>query len=50
MHEIIPWPVEMIPEKMVEKELVKQGVVKLLSTLNKREQEILRLYFVLNVS
>lgn len=48
MHEIIPWPVEMIPEKMVERALVKQGVAKLLSTLDKREEEIVRLYFGLN--
>jgi len=45
MQEIIPGPVEMILEKMVERQLVKQGVVKLLKTLNKREEEIVRLYF-----
>lgn len=44
----MPGPVEMIPEKMVERQLKKQGVVKLLNTLNKREAEILRLYFGLN--
>jgi len=48
MQEIIPGPVEMILEKMVERQLVKQGVVKLLNTLNKREEEIVRLYFGLN--
>jgi len=48
MQEIIPGPVEMILEKMVERQLVKQEVVKLLNTLNKREEEIVRLYFGLN--
>ncbi|XP_073225362.1 RNA polymerase sigma factor sigD, chloroplastic isoform X2 [Cicer arietinum] len=48
LKEIMPGPVEMIPEKMVERQLKKQGVVKLLNTLNKREAEILRLYFGLN--
>lgn len=48
MQEIIPGPVEMIPEKMVEGQLMKQGVVKLLNTLEKREEEIVRLYFGLN--
>lgn len=38
----------MIPEKMVEGQLMKQGVVKLLNTLEKREEEIVRLYFGLN--
>jgi DNA-directed RNA polymerase sigma subunit (sigma70/sigma32) len=47
MQEIIPGS-EMIPEKMVERQLVKQGVVKLLNTLNKREEEIVILYFGLN--
>ncbi|KAL5078098.1 hypothetical protein RYX36_017082 [Vicia faba] len=46
--EIIQGPDEMIPEKMVERKLVKEGVVKLLSTLNKREEEIVRLYYGLN--
>jgi len=48
MQDIIAGPVEMIPEKMVERQLVKQGVVKLLNTLNKREEEIVILYFGLN--
>ncbi|CAK8565030.1 unnamed protein product [Lathyrus sativus] len=48
LTEIISGPDEMIPEKMVERVLVKQGVVKLLSTLDTREQEIVRLYFGLN--
>lgn len=48
LKEIIPGPVEMIPEKMVERQLMKQGVVKLLNTLDKREEEIVRLYFGLN--
>ena len=48
MQDIIEGPVEMIPEKMVERQLVKQGVVKLLNTLNKREEEIVILYFGLN--
>ncbi|XP_057458999.1 RNA polymerase sigma factor sigD, chloroplastic [Lotus japonicus] len=48
LQDILPGPVEMIPEKMVERQLVKQGVVKLLNTLNKREAEIVSLYFGLN--
>ncbi|GAU38917.1 hypothetical protein TSUD_119830 [Trifolium subterraneum] len=43
--EIIPGPVQMIPEKMVERQLIKEGVAKLLNKLNKREEEIVRLYF-----
>ena len=48
MQDIIPGPVEMIPEKMVERQLVKQEVVNLLNTLTKREAEIIRLHFGLN--
>ncbi|XP_061366141.1 RNA polymerase sigma factor sigD, chloroplastic [Gastrolobium bilobum] len=48
LQEIMPGPVEMIPEKMVERQLIKQEVVKLLKTLNKRETEIVRLHFGLN--
>ncbi|XP_058759351.1 RNA polymerase sigma factor sigD, chloroplastic isoform X4 [Vicia villosa] len=48
LKDIIPGPVEMTPEKMFEREQVKEGVVKLLSTLNKREEEIVRLYYGLN--
>lgn len=48
MQEIIPGPVEMIPEKMVERQLMKQGVVKLLNMLTKREAEIVMLRFGLN--
>lgn len=48
MQDIIPGPVEMIPEKMVERKLMKQEVVKLLNTLTKREAEIVRLHFGLN--
>ncbi|XP_058759350.1 RNA polymerase sigma factor sigD, chloroplastic isoform X3 [Vicia villosa] len=48
LKEFIPGPVEMNPEKMFEREQVKEGVVKLLSTLNKREEAIVRLHYGLN--
>lgn len=48
MQEITAGPIEIIPEKMFERQLVKEGVVKLLNTLTKREAEIVRLYFGLN--
>jgi RNA polymerase sigma factor (sigma-70 family) len=48
MQDVIPGPVEMVPEKMVERQLIKEGVVKLLNKLNKREEKIVRLYFGLD--
>ncbi|KAK7243421.1 hypothetical protein RIF29_38217 [Crotalaria pallida] len=48
LQDIIPGPDEMTPEKIFEKQLMKQEVVKLLSTLTKREAEIATLYFGLN--
>ncbi|XP_019427571.1 PREDICTED: RNA polymerase sigma factor sigD, chloroplastic [Lupinus angustifolius] len=48
LQDIIAGPDEMIPEKMVERELMKEEVLKLLKTLTKREEQIVRLYFGLN--
>ena len=48
LQEIISGPDETVPEKMVKKQLMKQEVDKLLKTLNKREEHILRLRFGLN--
>ena len=48
MQEIIPGPDELIPEKIVERQLMKQEVEKLLKTLTNREAEILRLHYGLN--
>ncbi|KAK2386250.1 RNA polymerase sigma factor sigF, chloroplastic [Trifolium repens] len=46
--DVIPGPVEMVPEKMVERQLIKEGAAKLLNKLNKREEKIVRLYFGLD--
>jgi RNA polymerase sigma factor (sigma-70 family) len=48
MQDVIPGPVEMVPEKMVERQLIKEGMAKLLNKLNKREEKIVRLYFGLD--
>ncbi|KAM3733902.1 hypothetical protein ACB098_11G173000 [Castanea mollissima] len=48
LQEIISGPDETMPEKMVKKQLMKQEVDKLLKTLNKREEHVLRLRFGLN--
>ncbi|KAJ7982246.1 RNA polymerase sigma factor [Quillaja saponaria] len=48
LQEVVPGPDELIPGKMVEKQLMKQEVEKLLKTLTKREGEILTLHFGLN--
>jgi RNA polymerase sigma factor (sigma-70 family) len=48
MQDVIPGPVEMVPEKMVERQLIKEGAAKLLNKLNKREEKIVRLYFGLD--
>ncbi|KAK7271434.1 hypothetical protein RJT34_27338 [Clitoria ternatea] len=48
LKEIIPGPDEMIPQKMVERQLMKQEIVKLLNTLTKREAEIVTLHYGLN--
>ena len=44
----MPGPDELIPEKIVERQLMKQEVEKLLRTLTNREAEILRLYYGFN--
>ncbi|KAE9616264.1 hypothetical protein Lal_00017514 [Lupinus albus] len=48
LQDIIAGSDEMIPEKMVEREIMKEEVLKLLKTLTKREEKIVRLYFGLN--
>ena len=48
MQKITLGPDETMPEKMVKKQLMKQEAEKLLKTLNKREEYILRLHFGLN--
>ncbi|XP_028776291.1 RNA polymerase sigma factor sigD, chloroplastic [Neltuma alba] len=45
LQAIMAGPDELVPEKMFERKLVKQGVEKLLETVNKREAEIVRLYY-----
>lgn len=44
----MPGPDETMPEKMVRKQLMKQELEKLLTTLDKREEYVLRLHFGLN--
>lgn len=44
----MPGPDETKPEKMVEKQLMKQELEDLLKTLTQREEKILRLYYGLN--
>ncbi|KAL2330757.1 hypothetical protein Fmac_018338 [Flemingia macrophylla] len=48
LQEIIPGPDEMTPEKMVERQLKKDEVVKLLNTLTEREAKIVTFYYGLN--
>ncbi|XP_054816219.1 RNA polymerase sigma factor sigD, chloroplastic [Prosopis cineraria] len=48
LQEIIPGPEAVVPEKMFERKLMKEGVEKLLETLSKREAEIVRLYYGLS--
>ncbi|KAI4323454.1 hypothetical protein L6164_023057 [Bauhinia variegata] len=48
LKEIVQGPEELIPEKMFERELMKQEAKKLIETLTKREAEIVRLHFGLN--
>ncbi|KAL0007665.1 hypothetical protein SO802_009167 [Lithocarpus litseifolius] len=48
LPDIIAGPGETMPEKMIKKQLMKQEVDKLLKTLDKREEHILRLRFGLN--
>ncbi|KAF5469753.1 hypothetical protein F2P56_010317 [Juglans regia] len=48
LQEIISGPDETTPEKMVKKQLMKQELEKLLTSLDKREEHILRLHFGLN--
>ncbi|KAI9116575.1 hypothetical protein K1719_012742 [Acacia pycnantha] len=45
LQEIMGGPEELVPEKMFERKVVKEVVEKLLETLNKREAEIVRLYY-----
>ncbi|KAJ0094098.1 hypothetical protein Patl1_17131 [Pistacia atlantica] len=48
LQDIMPGPDETMPEKMVEKQLMKQELDDLLKTLTEREEQILRLYYGLN--
>ncbi|BBG96417.1 sigma factor 4 [Prunus dulcis] len=48
LQEIIQGPEEMMPEKMLIRQLMKQEVEKLLKTLSDREANVLRLHFGLN--
>ena len=48
LQKIISGSDETMPEKMVKKQLMMQELEKLLKTLNKREEHILRLHFGLN--
>ncbi|KDO83322.1 hypothetical protein CISIN_1g046578mg [Citrus sinensis] len=48
MQDIIPGPDETMPERMVQKQLMKQELKELLQTLSEREADILRLHFGLD--
>lgn len=48
MQAIIAGPDELIPEKLVERQMMKQEVRKLLETLTEREAEIVRLRYGLS--
>eukprot|EP00262_Sarcandra_glabra_P022354 TRINITY_DN9888_c0_g1_i6.p1 TRINITY_DN9888_c0_g1~~TRINITY_DN9888_c0_g1_i6.p1 ORF type:complete len:211 (+),score=17.85 TRINITY_DN9888_c0_g1_i6:85-717(+) len=48
LKEMLPGPEETMPEVMVSRQVLKKDLEKLLNTLTKREEYILRLYFGLN--
>ncbi|KAF7824595.1 RNA polymerase sigma factor sigD, chloroplastic [Senna tora] len=48
LQEIMGGPEELIPEKLFEREMMKQGIVKLIETLTEREAEIVRLHYGLS--
>lgn len=48
LQDIIPGPDETMPERMVQKQLMKKELKELLQTLSEREADVLRLHFGLD--